>query len=109
MKINNGTFIGDDAAVFNNNTTNETKLYIYDGVFSYTANSGNPYTFFYNGYNDGAEIYGGKYKGDCFTWSGAVLVYGGTFEQNPDGRVKIADGYEIVNNGNGTWTVKKSN
>ena len=111
MIINNGTFTGDDAAIYNNSDLSTNKLYIYDGVFSYTSKTGDPYTFYNSGYNDCAKIYGGFFKGQwCFVRDVVVLLYGGTYEQNPQGRVdKIADGYEVIDNNDGTWTVKKSN
>ena len=111
MTINNGTFIGDDTAIYYNNyySLNTSKLYIYDGLFSFTSNYFNSSTFYNNGANDTAEIYGGIFKGFCFMRGQSVELFGGTYEQaDLDDRVAIADGYEIVDNGNNTWTVKKS-
>ena len=107
MTINNGIFIGDDTAIYYN--SNLSKLYIYDGVFSYTSTIGDPYTFFNSGY-DNAEIYGGTFKGKwCFVKDVVVKLYGGTFEQNPEERgIVIPDGYKVVDNGNGTWSVIKA-
>ena len=89
MVINGGEFIGSDTAVFYNGNGN-TKLFIYDGIFSYTSpDRYDPYTFWNNGYEDDAEI------------------YGGTYVRDPDGRVSLPVGYKSVQNSDGTWSVVK--
>ena len=108
MVINGGEFIGSDTAVFYNGNGN-TKLFIYDGIFSYTSpDRYDPYTFWNNGYEDDAEIYGGIFKGEyCFKRDVDVKVYGGTYVRDPDGRVSLPVGYKSVQNSDGTWSVVK--
>ncbi len=38
---------------------------------------------------------------------GTVIIRGGTFNINPEGgtNITIPDGYEVVDNGDGTWSV----
>lgn len=113
MIINNGIFTGNDAAIFNGNEINGlTKLYIYDGVFNST-NTIDQYALWNSGTSGGeTKVYGGMFKGNlCLKDNkGDLCIIGGTFERNPEDRyINLPDGYEVVNNGNGTWTVKKSN
>ena len=52
-------------------------------------------------------VYGGTFTGDLITNSGSgdgsMTIYGGTFSSNPS--KYVADGYEAINNGDGTYTV----
>jgi hypothetical protein len=37
---------------------------------------------------------------------GTAIAKGGTYNSDPSNHLEIADGYKVVDNGNGTWTVK---
>lgn len=67
----------------------------------------------YNIYSSGGSInvVGGTFTNSTSSTTfklggGTVSVTGGTFNKQPEAAI-IADGYEAVDNGNGTWTVQE--
>ena len=101
----NGKTIGR-TAVSANKTISINKpitLTIVDGEGSGTVNQG-----VYVTVADGkAVIKGGIYKGTLYTSNGGqIIVQGGTFYNNPTAFVD-QENYEVVDNGDGTWTVQE--
>ena len=66
-----------------------------------TVNGG---SFTINGPKSHYNIYSSG--GSINVVGGTVSVTGGTFNKQPEAAI-IADGYEDVDNGNGTWTVQE--
>ena len=91
--INGGTFNGNYAAyVFSSGGS----ITINDGTFNGDIQSDNGGTI---------TINGGTFNGDLGTGgTGKIVIKGGTFDHDPSDFV--ADGYEAVENGDGTWTVQ---
>ena len=81
VTVNGGTFVGDIYFSKAGTTANKT----------ITINGGN---FTRNSTND--ELFVNTNKGK-------LTIYGGTFDADPS--AYVADGYEAVYNGDGTWTV----
>jgi hypothetical protein len=52
--------------------------------------------------NGNVEVNGGTFEGRIENYYGTPVIKGGTFSVDPTRFVK---GYEVTNNGNGTWTV----
>jgi len=53
--------------------------------------------------NGAVEIKGGTFTGRIVKYYGTPVIKGGTFTVDPT--AYVASGYEVTNNGNGTWTV----
>ena len=51
-------------------------------------------------------IYDGTFTGELTVENGTLTIYGGTFTVDPT--AYVAEGYEVVDNGNGTWSVGKT-
>ena len=96
--INSGTYTGNNAIAISNSGGN---VVINGGTFI-----GN--LFFSTGTNSGVSksitIYDGTFNGNFVNFDkGNVTIYGGTFTSDPTNYV--ASGYQVINNGNGTYTV----
>jgi hypothetical protein len=84
-----------NAIIYNNNG----KVTVNDGAFTQIGSS-----YMLDGSN--ITINGGTFTDDDGTWAirgNGHVIKGGTFNFNPNNYV--APGYQVTNNGNGTWTV----
>lgn len=87
------------------------KLVVEGGYFSFILNSGsNAETTIKDG--TGGDLYcqggtmtvqGGTFTGALTEWSGELTITGGTFSKNPS--AYVPEGYNIIQNENGTYTV----
>lgn len=124
--IEDGTYIGSTWGVYvynsganvtiNGGTFKAPKVIQADGVWStggnksvVTVNDGNFDGALYLDWGTTPpEIYinGGNFTNFSATVNGAakLVIKGGTFDADPS--AYVADGYQVVDNGDGTWTVK---
>ena len=94
--ITNCNIDADEYAIF---ASQGSKVTINGGTYK---SAGKVITSMYD--NTVVTINGGTFDGELWVTSGGSLViYGGTFTADPT--AYVADGYQAVNNGDGTWTV----
>jgi hypothetical protein len=55
--------------------------------------------------NGAVEVNNGTFSGRIENYYGTPVLKGGTYSVKPNKNF-VADGYEVVDNGNGTWSVK---
>jgi hypothetical protein len=95
--INNCNIDADVYAIF---ASQGSKITINGGTYK---SAGKVITSMYD--NTVVTINGGTFDGELWVTSGGSLViYGGTFTADPS--AYVATGYQAVDNGDGTWTVK---
>ncbi len=108
MIVNSATIKGNPNVNGLVSITGGSKLIINDGEFACA-------TFAMGDTSSTLEINGGTFIGvdhingfmGSISCVGTVIIKGGTFDINPEGgtNVIIPDGYEVVDNGDGTWSV----
>ena len=103
LVVNGGTFMGNGNEVIN---ANDKVATINDGTFTKDPNGKTSYLLA----GSKMTILGGTFNAHTSNPAGHpvrpdVIVKGGTFNYQ---HKNIADGYTIVDNGNGTWTVTKN-
>jgi predicted ribosomally synthesized peptide with SipW-like signal peptide len=95
--INNCNIDADVYAIF---ASQGSKITINGGTYK---SAGKVITSMYD--NTVVTINGGTFDGELWvTGGGSLVIYGGTFTADPS--AYVATGYQAVNNGDGTWTVK---
>lgn len=94
--ITNCNIDADEYAIF---ASQGSKITINGGTYK---SAGKVITSMYN--NTVVTINGGTFDGELWvTGGGSLVIYGGTFTADPT--AYVADGYQAVDNANGTWTV----
>ena len=96
--INNCNIDADEYAIF---ASQGSKITINGGTYK---SAGKVITSMYN--NTVVTINGGIFDGELWvTGGGSLVINGGTFTADPT--TYVADGCEVINNGDGTYTVVK--
>lgn len=94
--INNCNIDADEYAIF---ASQGSKITINGGTYK---SAGKVITSMYD--NTVVTINGGTFDGELWvTDGGSLVIYGGTFTADPS--AYVAPGYQVTNNGNGTYTV----
>jgi len=99
VTINGGTFKAPNVLAADGSYTDQSirgELYVNGGNFDGKINMTNGYAY--------CEITGGNFTNFSVSTYSPVVITGGTFDADPS--AYVANGYQAVDNGDGTWTVK---
>ncbi len=99
VTINGGTFKAPNVLAADGSYTDPSirgELYVNGGNFDGKINMTNGYAY--------CEITGGNFTNFSVSTYSPVVITGGTFDADPS--AYVANGYQAVDNGDGTWTVK---